>query len=161
MKKLKLKTYLKLNSVFLILIIGLFFSNCAQSNGSDDKDLIQIFHHERPPSMETLEVVNEFLEAYADKYEIKYYMIKDDKNNELLKSLGLPEDHFPFAIAINGKTSAEINGETIIFVNLPDFMHHIGRREGNWSLDYLKTVLENKDLLLTDNPTITTEALKH
>lgn len=147
-----------LNSLFVTVIFifmtGLSFS-CHQSNNSDDNDIIQIFHHQKAPSMATLEAVNEFLEAYEDIYEIIYYNIKDDSNNELLKSLGLPEDHFPFAIVINGKTSAEINGEQIIFANLPDFMHHIGRREGNWTLEQLKIVLENKNLLLPDNPDLT------
>ena len=78
-------------------------------------------------------------------------------SNELLKSLGLPEDHFPFAMAINRKTSALINDETIIFVELPDFMHHVGRRQGNWSLDHLKTVLENKELLQPEKPLVTVE----
>lgn len=148
----------KLTFALLFLIFASFISNsCVQSNHSDEKDVIEIFHHDKDPSMETLKKVNEFLEPYAADYEIKYYNIKDDTNNELLKSLGLPEDHFPFAIAINGKTSAQINGETIIFAELPDFMHHVGRRQGNWSLDHLKTVLENKELLQPENPLVTVE----
>ncbi len=128
---------------------------------SDEKDVLQVFYHKRPPSMETLKGFKDFIKPYENQYIIKYYLITDDANNELLTSLGLPEAHFPFAIAINGKTSALIEGDTIVFVKLPDFMHHIGRRQGNWTLKHLETVLSNKDLFLPENPVIRTEAMQH
>lgn len=147
--------------ILLPVILSFTTSGCGYGEATDDKDLIQIFHHDREPSVKTLEAVNEFFAGYDDKYEIKYYDIKDDKNNELLTSLGLPEDHFPFAIAINGKTSAKIKGEVIIFANLPDFMHHIGRRQGNWTMEHLQTVLENKQLLLPENPEFHSDIIEH
>jgi len=123
---------------------------CAQT-----KPHIQVFYKEKQPSLQTYEKVKEFLSLYADKYQIDYLLMSEEHNVDLMKSYGFPTDHFPFGIAVDGKTSAKINDELIIFAKFPDFMHHIGRHEGNWTLEYLKIVLDNNSLLQEDNPLVT------
>lgn len=124
---------------------------------SDDiRPVIQVFYKEKQPSMQRLEKVKAFLKEYESTYDIRYLIITDPKNETLIKSLGLPTEHFPFALAINGETSAMIDGETIVFAHFPDFMHHIGKHRGNWTLDHLVKVLKDTLLMLPNNPAVDT-----
>ena len=66
----------------------------------------------------------------------------------LIKKYNLPEIHFPFAVVVNGRSSAKINNIKIDFVHFPLFMHGIGKHEDNWSLENLKSVLIDNALLL-------------
>jgi len=121
------------------------------------RTVIQVFYKEKQPSMQTLEKVRAFLKEYENTCDIRYLLITDPKNENLVKSLGLPTEHFPFALAIDGKTSAMIDGKTIFFAHFPDFMHHIGKHRGNWTLDHLVKVLNNPSLMLPDNPVVNTQ----
>lgn len=124
-----------------------------QAQETDKKIQIEVFYKEQPPSMETLTQVKDFLKDYQDKCTVKYLLMTETDNEKRMTSYGYPSEHFPFGIAINGKTSARIGGEVIIFGNFPDFMHHLGRHQGNWTFTHLRQVLNNKELLLPDNPT--------
>ncbi len=124
---------------------------------ADSKPVIQVFYKEKQPSMKTLEKVKAFLEEYQGRYDIQYIRITDPENESLIKSLGLPTEHFPFALAIDQKTSARIDGKTIVFAHFPDFMHHIGKHQGNWTLAHLVKVLNDNSLMLADNPTVETK----
>lgn len=116
-----------------------------------NQNIIDVFHKEMPPSLQTLEVTNTVLAEFQDEYEIAYHLITDTASSELIQQYNLPGTHFPFAIAINGKYSATINGQTIHFVHFPLFMHEIGRHEGNWSMDHLEQVLTDRSLLIDEN----------
>lgn len=114
-------------------------------------DTIEVFHKNKEPSLQTLEKTNAVLDRYKDDYEIFYYVITDSVNVDLIREYNLPDTHFPFAIVINGRYSADINNSKIDFVHFPLFMHGIGRHEGNWSLDDLEAVLKDKSMLLDKN----------
>ena len=114
-------------------------------------DTIEVFHKNKEPSLQTLEKTNAVLDKYKDDYEIFYYVITDSVNVDLIRKYHLPDTHFPFAIVINGRYSADINNSKIDFVHFPLFMHGIGRHEGNWSLDDLEAVLKDKSMLLDKN----------
>jgi len=75
----------------------------------------------------------------------------NQQNQEIISRYNLPDTHFPFAVVINGKYSAEVEGKKIDFVHFPRFMHGIGRHEGNWSLEALEKVLRDNSLLLEEN----------
>lgn len=122
-----------------------------------EKSLIQVFYKEKENSMQAFEKIKTYLKEYESKYDIRYLLITDPKNESLIKSLGLPTEHFPFAIAINGKTSAMIDGKKIVFAHFPVFMHHIGKHKGNWTLDRLTKVLDDESLMLPDNPVVKTK----
>lgn len=107
-----------------------------------------------PPSLETRGKIETFLEAFQDEYEIRYLDMTDSTNAVLMKGLGLPTEHFPFGLAVNGRTSAEIDGETIVFTHFPDFMHHIGKHRGNWTLEHLEKALKDPGMLLPENPVV-------
>lgn len=122
-----------------------------------EKSLIQVFYKEKENSMQTFEKVKAFLKKYESRYDIRYLLITDPEKESLIKSLGLPTEHFPFAIAIDGKTSAIIDNKKIVFAHFPDFMHHIGKHKGNWTLDHLTKVLDDISLMLPDNPKVQTK----
>lgn len=112
---------------------------------------IEVFYKEMPPSLQTLEMVNTVLAEFAGEYEIEYHVITDASTSELINLYSLPETHFPFAVAVNGKYTATIDGQDIFFVHFPLFMHGIGRHEGNWSMDLLRQVLADPSLLNEQN----------
>ena len=114
-------------------------------------DTIEVFHKNKEPSLQTLEKTDSVLNRYKDDYEIFYYVITDSVNVDLIRKYNLPDTHFPFAIVINGRYSADINNHKIDFVHFPLFMHGIGRHEGNWSLDDLEAVLKDNSILLDKN----------
>ncbi len=114
-------------------------------------DIIDVFYKEMPPSQQTLEMVNTILSEFTDEYEIAYHLITDASSSELIQLYSLPDTHFPFAIAVNGRYTATIDGEDVFFVHFPLFMHGIGRHEGNWSMDNLRQVLTDNSLLNDQN----------
>jgi len=148
--------------IFRVLLVLGFAMSMAGVVSADTaveatkKPVIQVFYKEKAPSLETLDQVLKFLVDYEDTYEIEKVIITDPANSELLTKMKLPAEHFPFALAIEGKTSARIGEATIIFAHFPDFMHKIGRHQGNWTLEHLRQVLQNRSLLLPDNPEVTT-----
>jgi hypothetical protein len=146
--------YSILFSVCFIVYFNVEFVSAQINETMTDKPLIHLFYKEKGPSLETLDRIEDFLESYEDKYDIQYVLITDPENEDMMKSLGLPTEHFPFALAINGLTSAFIDGETIVFAEFPDFMHHIGRHKGNWTLKHLEKALNDSSLMLPMNPVI-------
>jgi hypothetical protein len=135
----------------IVILVGTvsFFCNAESDNATGNT--IEVFHKDRKPSLDTLEKTMPVLEKYADKFEITTHLITDPEMADQIKGYNLPGTHFPFAVVINGKLSAQIDNETIYFFDFPEFMHGIGRHEGNWSLKHLESVLQDVSLLLDDN----------
>ncbi|MCK4807047.1 MAG: C40 family peptidase [Candidatus Aegiribacteria sp.] len=140
-----------MNKLPVVLTILVVLTVSAVSSGVAYISTIEVFHKNMPPSLETLEQTNSVLEQFADDYEITYYLITDSATADLIQRYNLPDTHFPFAVLIDGKYSALINGEKIDFVHFPLFMHGIGRHEGNWSMAYLELVLNDTTLLMDEN----------
>jgi len=128
----------------LLLLTLSVLPNSAQTT-------VEVFYKEMPPSLQTLEEVNNILNNLDDNYLTTYHLITDTASSNIIQHYNLPGSHFPFAIVINGKYSATINGETIYFVHFPVFMHGIDRHEGNWSMEYLQQVLADTTLLINEN----------
>lgn len=138
----------RLTLLYLLLLASLAspVSSVEVSMGT-----IEVFHKNMPPSLETLEQTNTVLARYADAYEIMYHLITDSVTADLIVKYDLPGTHFPFAVVINDRFSAFIDGEKIDFVHFPLFMHGIGRHEGNWSMEHLELVLNDNELLMDEN----------
>ncbi len=136
---------MKIMSYILLLIC------LASILSASEKLSISVFYKEKKPSQQVLAKVDSLLNNYLDSYQVQYYNIEDTKNTAVINELGLPATHFPFAIVIDGKFTAEIEDKTISFIHFPLFMKGIGRHEGNWSLDDLQKVLENNKLLADEN----------
>lgn len=156
-KETAMACFFKHSFILIILIAVAFSSYAISSNNSMDlnnKTLIQIFYKKQKPSLEAYNKIKSFLEPFAGDCKIQYLLISEPDNKKLMKDLGFYPDHFPIGIAINGKTSANIDGDIITFANFPVFMHHIGRHPGNWTLNHLKKALKNPTLLKPDNPVI-------
>ena len=109
-----------------------------------DRMKVSVFYKERKPSLKVLEKVKPIMNDFVEKYEVTYYNIEDEKNAEMIKELGLPGTHFPFAVVVEGKFTAKIGDDVVSFVEFPKFMHGIGRHEGNWSLEQLVFILEGE-----------------
>jgi hypothetical protein len=115
------------------------------------KTSVSVFYKEKKPSQQVLTKAKSLLKNYSQSYKIQFYNIENDQNAEVIKKLGLPETHFPFAVVIGDKFTAEINERIVSFIHFPFFMKGIGRHEGNWSLLDLQLVLENNKLLYDEN----------
>ncbi|MGM0599383.1 MAG: hypothetical protein ACQETH_06155 [Candidatus Rifleibacteriota bacterium] len=152
---LTLKNFTVSTSLFCLLFFFCFQVQMAFAQ--TEKPIIEVFYKEKEPSLKTLDKVSELLENYKSKFTVKRILITEPANEQLITQRGLPTQHFPFAVSINEKTSAKIDGKTIIFAELPDFMHYVGRHKGNWTLEYLKKALENPELLLDKNPIVRNE----
>lgn len=140
---------MKRRALILISLITVILS--AVSCGPESGGSIEVFHKAKEPAMETLEKVMPMVEKYSDRYCISYLVITDEENEEKIKGYNLPDTHFPFAVVINGKYSARIEGKKVDFVHFPHFMHGIGRHEGNWSLEAMEKALRDNSLLLDKN----------
>ncbi len=160
------RNHLHKTNTLLIMLLAMFaflsvgfhhyaFDENKDTAGHKADDLaIWVFYKEQPPSLQTRSIIKDFLSDYEDSYAVEFRLITDPDQKQTIESLGLSTDHLPVAIAINGKTSAMIDGEEIVFVNFPDVMHHIGRHPGNWTLEHLQKVLNDNSLLLDENPDI-------
>ncbi len=137
--------------LFSIMLTSCFAETVIDTH---EKPLIRVFYKEKEASMKAYEQLKPFLEKYEKNYTVQYLLITDPANADLMASLNLPVEHFPLAVVIKGKTSAMIDGEQIIFAHFPDFMHHIGRHQGNWTLEHLKRVMHDSSLLLPENPVL-------
>ncbi len=112
---------------------------------------VEVFHKEMPPSLRTLERVDSVLAGSGEDLDVTYHLITDPAEASLISAYGLPDAHFPFAVVVDGRFSAEIDGRRVDFVHFPLFMHGIGRHEGNWSLGDLAAVLADTSLLLEES----------
>lgn len=113
--------------------------------------MVQVFHKTREPALKTLAKVKPVLEKYKHLYHISYHVITHEDTAGMIKSYGLPGTHFPFAIFINGKSAMRSDDKNIVFFDFPEFMHGIGRHEGNWSVAALERALSNPSSLLSEN----------
>ncbi len=127
-------------TVFMMMILG-------NNLSANDKKNIVVFYKDKPPSQKVLKRTNQLLNQFKEFYLINYYSIEDKNNLDVITKLGLPSTHFPFAIVINGKYTAKIDGKVVSFVHFPLFMKGIGRHEGNWSISDLEKVLNDNFLL--------------
>jgi hypothetical protein len=112
---------------------------------------IDIFYKNKRPSQQVLTEVNKVVEKYKETYTVSYHLITDPLNSEIISEYGLPTTHFPVAVVINGKFTAEIDDKIISFVHFPEFMKGIGRHEGNWTISCLEAVLKDNSLLTDKN----------
>ncbi len=132
--------------IVLCIVLMLFIVSILDAT---DKLNVSVFYKERKPSQQVLVKVDSLLNNYLTLYHIKHYNIEEGNNTVIIKTLGLPETHFPFAVAIDGKFTAVIDERTVSFVHFPLFMKGIGRHEGNWSLDDCRKFLKTLNCLLT------------
>lgn len=139
------------HALILALILALLSLCTALFAGDAGKTVIDVFNKNKGPSQKALEMINAALDNYRAQYEIRYHDIEDDANLELIESFGLPSTHFPVAVVIDGKFTVQIGDRTASFVHFPDFMHGIGRHEGNWSISDLEAALQDNSLLLAEN----------
>jgi len=140
-----------MNKLPVVLALLVVLPVSAVSSGEALIRTIDVFHKNMPPSLETLEQTNAVLTQFEDEYEIRFHLITDSATADLIERYNLPDVHFPFAVVINGRYSAVIDGCKIDFVHFPLFMHGIGRHEGNWSMEYLELVLNDNTLLMDEN----------
>lgn len=149
-----MKIVIRLLCLTVLILVGSGNLNAEtiSSEPKSPKPLLQVFYKEKQPSLQTLQKIRTFLEKYEEKFTVRYLIITAPENEETGRSLGLPIEHFPFAIAIDGKTSVIIDAEKIIFAHFPDFMDHIGKHKGNWTLDHFTKVLDDISLMVPDNP---------
>jgi hypothetical protein len=131
----------------LFVLTAVMSASCRQ----EAVKKIDVFHKNKPPSLQTLERTKEVLQKHEADYDIAYHIIDNPENTGLLKRCSLPETHFPFAVVINGKYSASIDGRIVHFLEFPLFMRGIGRHEGNWSMEDLDKALDDNRLLLDEN----------
>lgn len=153
--------YIRMMTIVLALTLPSFALLADHADDllhDEEENMIEIIYKNKAPSLETFETVMKFLEPYSKNYKIVPVIMTDPENADLMEQRRLPTEHFPFAIAINGMTSAKIDDEIIILAHFPDFMHHIGRHQGNWTLDHLATVLKQPELLIPQNPKVTSQA---
>ncbi len=141
----------------VLLFMGvLYFIAGDRDPAGDEPAEVMLIYKEKSPSLETRKAVKDFLSEYHSNIEVVEVLMTDPDNRGLMDSLRLPLEHFPFALAVNGKTSARIGQDTVIFAKFPDFMHHMQKHEGNWTLEHLELVLNDTSLLLEDNPRVVT-----
>ncbi len=136
---------------FKFILITVFMMILGNNLSANDKKNIAVFYKDKPPSQKVLKRTNQLLNQFSDSYFINYYSIEDKKNFDVITKLGLPSTHFPFAIVIDGKYTAKIDGKVVSFVHFPLFMKGIGRHEGNWSISDLEKVLNDNFLLSNKN----------
>lgn len=135
----------------LILAIILASLSTAILAADTGKPVLRVFYKNKRPSQKTLAKINETLDKFRDRYVIHYHDIEDEANRGLIHSLGLPSTHFPVAVVIEGKFTAQFGDRIASFVHFPSFMHGIGRHEGNWSISDLEAALQDNSLLLDEN----------
>jgi len=141
-----------MNHAYVTLIILVLVSLSSALLAIDSgKPIIHVFNKNKGPSQNALVKINEALDRFRDLYDIRYHDIEDEANLELIHSLGLPSTHFPVAVVIDGKFTVQIGDRIASFVHFPDFMHGIGRHEGNWSVSDLVAALQDNSLLLEEN----------
>lgn len=139
------------HTLAIAITLALAALGSAMFTADSVKPIIRVFYKNKKPSQKTLVKINETLDNFRDLYEIHYHDIEDEINRELIQSLGLPSTHFPVAVVIEGKFTAKFGDRIASFVHFPDFMHGIGRHEGNWSIADLEAALQNNALLLEEN----------
>jgi len=130
------------------MLYGMVFAALLSGTGQP-LETVELFYKELPPSLETLARTEEVLDRYGGEFTVMKHLITDEASAPIIAAYGLPETHFPFAVAVNGMVSAVVDGQRVDFVHFPLFMHGIGRHEGNWSLELLERVLTDTSLMVS------------
>jgi hypothetical protein len=133
--------------IILLMCASSMLSSCSR----DTSRTVEVFYKEKEPSLRTLERTRAVLQEHERNLKVSYYIITEPENKELLRKYNFPENHFPFAVVVDGKYTASIDGRLVHFVDFPLFMKGIGRHEGDWSMDDLARVLTDREMLLDKN----------
>jgi hypothetical protein len=109
---------------------------------------VDVFYGNDFPSLETFDLTAEVLEGYQGIYRIEYHLISEPWSGYLLQDYGIQNQDLCFAVAVNGTCEAFIEGDTVVFRDLPARMHGTGGPEGDWTLVQLETILRDTSLLI-------------
>ncbi|MBN2586849.1 MAG: C40 family peptidase [Candidatus Fermentibacteraceae bacterium] len=136
--------------LFLNLLLIIMPTRMLLEAASDLQPIgsVDVFYGNDLPSLETFGLASDVLEGYQGIYTVEYHLISEPWSCRLLQNYGIQSRDLCFAVAVNGSCEALIEGDTVVFRDLPARMHGTGGPEGEWTLGQLETVLRNASLLI-------------
>lgn len=123
-------------------LIGLLLILAACGGAADAPVTVEIIHLNHAPILPTVQAVETILAEYGDSLTWQTYDFDTDEGQAFAEAQGLA-DHTPIAIFINGEMELELNDRLVTFYSFPQGEGVGGMiAEGTWSLDYLRTALD-------------------
>jgi hypothetical protein len=125
----------------ILLFLTVIMAACGgQADGPVQVEIISLDHAPiRPAVQEAIDVTTE----YGDKVTVQSYNFDTPEGAAFAEEHGLTE-HTPIAIFVNGEMEFEVNGRTIKFYSFPQGAGTGMVAEGVWTLDDLRTVLDQE-----------------
>lgn len=131
----------------VVLLVGCGAGPAAQDSSggasSGQAVTVEIVALEHPPVQAVLTDVEELLEGYGDRVELRRYDLETPEGEEFAARHDLV-GHTPLALLIDGSVNATVNGQPVVFVGFPVGRGPVAAAEGGWTLDDLDAVIAER-----------------
>lgn len=108
-----------------------------------DKVHIDILHMNHGPLRPTIAKIKNLLENYTDTIQASWYDFDTPAGKTFMKKKKL-SGHIPLLLLIDGESDFSIDGRDVQLRGFPTGASPFKQVEGNWSLDDLKSIFDQK-----------------
>jgi len=133
-----MKQSIKQSITFFLAFLS--FSVAGQANASIG---VEVLFMEHGPMRPTISKVRNLMTTYGDAVHTSWYNVNQQSGKDFMKKKKI-NGHIPMMILIEGQSDFTIQGREVIFQGFPTGASPFKRVEGNWSLDDLKILLDQK-----------------
>ena len=126
----------------IILIASILFCWTAQGIAAD-KIQLDILYMNHGPMRPTLAKIKTMLDNYGDTLQASWHEVDQSSGKTFMKKKKLV-GHIPMLIMIDGKSEFSIDGRDVKLQGFPTGASPFKRVEGNWSLEDLQSLLDEK-----------------
>lgn len=126
----------------MILFACILFSCPGQGNATD-KVQLDILYMNHGPMRPTIANIKDMLGNYGDTVQASWHDVDQQSGESFMKKHNIV-GHIPMLIIIDGQSDFNIDGRDIKLKGFPTGSSPFKRVEGNWSLEDLQLLLDNK-----------------
>ncbi|HIP38089.1 MAG TPA: hypothetical protein EYG88_01645 [Desulfocapsa sulfexigens] len=139
-----MKTRMKTKYSLYLLIVGFLFLFCLTDQSvAGDKVQLDILHMNHGPMRPTIAKIKVLLESYTDTIQASWYDFDTPAGKKFMKKQKLT-GHIPMLLMLDGESDFSIESRDVRLSGFPTGASPFKKVEGNWSLDDLKIIFDQK-----------------
>ena len=129
--------------MYLLLAGTLLLFSLAGQSMAGDKVQLEILHMNHGPLRPTIVKIKDLLENYTDTIQASWFDFDTPAGKKFMKKQNL-SGHIPMLLLIDGESDFTIDGRNVQLKGFPTGASPFKTVEGNWSLDDLKIIFDQK-----------------
>jgi len=135
-----MKNILKNSTAFFLALCILFAASQTVYGATAKVDVLFMNHGPMRPTVAKLKAL---FQEYGDKVQADWHDV-DQQTGKIFMKKNKINGHIPMLVQIDGQSEFTIEGRNVSFQGFPTGASPFKRVEGNWSLDDLKILLDQK-----------------